>query len=624
MSSIGKRFKAHQVSPAEAAFASAFPPGAGDALLPAARPITFGTAVALLLVSLSAVILSLRPITDSDFWHHLAFGRMLLDQGEFPRVDLLGSTSNGRPWVSSGWLPATLLYGLYKTAPQWGAHLYVVAIVFLQGVMLLGFAMRRGLAPAFAATVTIAALGACFIRFLPRPDLFSQLMLSGLLLLLLWIRSRPGDGAHRPLPLLLLIPLVFVAWANLHMLFPIGLFIVGLFAFTEIMQAPKADRRRAVAQYGLILGLCAAACLVSPNGLRAVWFIWENARLHNPGQRINELSPLWTVFGHPGGGATLVPLAVWMAGAVVWVGAGKVWRHASAWHVLTIGFLLLLALVQRRQVALAVPGITLLLLDLWPASSQKASSSGRRSGRRAASGFLFWQRSYAFAVPAGLLIFVWGFLVRETLLPHPFRGPVRQMAGVNCDWYPCEAVEFLRQYPPPQRLFQDLYAGSFLAYQLWPDTRVFMDGRLEVYNNGTYDDFFGPPEGRLGVLELFEKYQVRSALVDWRSAHEQPLSVAAVLSDAPGWRLCWFSDHYALFVREDAGGGDGEGENASSRAYAAEHGYQFLNPLRPEAFMRALENPAQAEDARKDARRARAEDPDGHLAGKAAEVAGLR
>ncbi len=555
---------------------------------------SYSYAIAVVLVIAATIILTLRPITDSDFWHHISFGRVVVEEGRFPGGDELSSTAEGRPWISSGWLPAVALYKIYKSSPINGpVGGFVFGVIFITALILFYYGFRRTRNAALPCLLTLTALAAAYPRFLPRPDLLSQVLLVPLIILLAWYEESPLIMSARNLLRAALLPLLFLLWANSHMLFVIGFAIAGLYAMWVFIQW-RRGLRHDITLVALMLVLSAVACIATPYGIRSFWFIIENARLKDVSSRINELKPSWLLLADTAGIAYVLLFALWLS-----VSGWLAWRQRADgsgwWRWVVLVFLLGLALLQRRQLAVAVFGITpLLMAGLRPPLVPRIFLS-----------------PYAIVIPLLFFALLSGARISGSLPTLPAAG--NSKSGVDCEWYPCEAVEFLNQNPPPGKLFHDLYTGGFLGYNLTPQTKVFIDGRLEVYNNGTYDDFFAPPEGRMPLTELFRKHDVRSALLDWRMAG-QPDHTAASLSRLPDWRLCWFSDHYALFVHADD----------TTTTYTNAHAYTYLNPIFPAAYTDALSNPKTAAAAQAEARKAISQNPGSRLAKTAMSVAGLK
>src|SRR5690606_25577577 len=127
------------------------------------------------------------------------------------------------------------------------------------------------------------------------------LMLPLMLLLLLGYDSRRFESNAASWVRGVAMPILFLAWANLHMLFVVGLGLLGVYVALAVWESRRAGRAIPV-DLLLIFGVSAVATLATPYGWRSYWFVLENARLDNTGQHINELKPLWTALGEPGAG----------------------------------------------------------------------------------------------------------------------------------------------------------------------------------------------------------------------------------------------------------------------------------------------------------------------------------
>jgi hypothetical protein len=74
-------------------------------------------------------------------------------------------------------------------------------------------------------------------RGLLRADLFST-VLSAAFVVVLWHYHQTGRGR------LYWLPVLMVAWANLHLGFFQGFAIIGLYVIAELLEFPRAERRR--------------------------------------------------------------------------------------------------------------------------------------------------------------------------------------------------------------------------------------------------------------------------------------------------------------------------------------------------------------------------------------------
>jgi hypothetical protein len=138
----------------------------------------------------------------------------------------------------------------------------------------------------------------------------------------------------------------------------------------------------------------------------------------------------------------------------------------------------------------------------------------------------------------------------------------------NNDLLPTLAVNWLREHRPPDHLYNSYGAGGYLLYQLSPQTRVFIDGRLDVYGADVWQDSLDFESGKLPISQFADKYHVNSVLIYIRGIGTNPNHLARRLT-APEWSLVYFDDSYALFVRG----------SAETSGYVEQYGYRFVHPF---------------------------------------------
>ena len=109
--------------------------------------------------------------------------------------------------------------------------------------------------------------------------------------------------------------------------------------------------------------------------------------------------------------------------------------------------------------------------------------------------------------------------------------------------FPHAAVEYLRQHPYPNTMFNDLGFGGYLLYGLGPRHRVFIDGRLDIYSYaGVLSDYLRITQLDSDALRLLDRYKIQSCLIpphvplvtllaassEWQQVYRDPLSVLFV------------------------------------------------------------------------------------------------
>lgn len=161
-------------------------------------------------------------LNDPDIWWHMRTGEWIVQNHRIPYVDMLSATSMGRPWVDYCWLFDVGSYGLVQ-------HFDLVGIIWFQTAMRLAvtlalFSLLRSLTPGLwkAIGVTLVATLAMAWSTQPRPGAFSVLFLV-LELHVLVTAKRKADPRW-----LWLLPPLFAVWANIHIEFVTGLFVLGV------------------------------------------------------------------------------------------------------------------------------------------------------------------------------------------------------------------------------------------------------------------------------------------------------------------------------------------------------------------------------------------------------------
>jgi hypothetical protein len=110
--------------------------------------------------------------------------------------------------------------------------------------------------------------------------------------------------------------------------------------------------------------------------------------------------------------------------------------------------------------------------------------------------------------------------------------------------YPVGAVEYLRAHPVPSGMFNDDHWGGFLIWSLAPEHKVFIDGRLDIYEYaGVLADYISITRTEQNAPALLRKYGIRACLL----YPEGPLvSMLAVSRD---WDKAYEDDRSVIFLR---------------------------------------------------------------------------
>ncbi len=490
------------------------------------------------LTLLAVFAIALSSLTEFDFWWYLKSAEVILQTRTVPAADPFSYTAHGRPWVNHMWASQLLVWALWQAGGR-------VVLIVLKGLVVAAtFAIvlltmrRRGVHPIAASGVTLVAAWAGWEFWDVRPQVVTYLLLAAYLHLL-----REGWEA-RPRALVWL-PLLMVPWANLHAGFVTGLGAIGLVgAGTALPRLLDRERRReGWRTLGLaagVAGVAGLASLVNPYGIRAVLFPlevvntrlfmsstaeWFSPNFHNPAYRGFELMLL-----------LLVPAFAWGRGRLgpTDVLVGLTFAHlalASARHI---------PLFAVAAAPLLADGLQAAAADLW---ERRPRVSGLADGVRRHFPSL---GPVVRAPETPLAIVAFCLLVGVTAAGAGFLDPIRNpfLQDLNERRYPQATMAFIKQERLPAPLFSAYAWGGYELWRLYPEYRVFIDGRTHVYGREVLQDF-------LEVTTLGARW--RAVLDTWRiqtvlAARNSPLT--QVLLAVGGWRLVFAERETAVFVRE--------------------------------------------------------------------------
>jgi hypothetical protein len=457
-----------------------------------------------------------RNAVDPDLWWHLRTGQLIVETGHIPHADPFSFTRTGSPWVSHEWLSEVVFYGIWKSTGAAGLIIFS-SVMTTAGFMLLYLRCPKQSRPSAAATAVALGALAAAPSWGVRPQMFTFVLAS----LLLWLLER---GQERPWALLWIPPL-FLLWLNLHAGFAFGPALlvawgVGLMWETVSGQTPWSNVRPQLICLGVTLLACIMLVPLNPSG--AQLYRYPLDVLQSAGMRsfINEwLPPDFHQLNY-------FPLfLVWAA--LLWALATNDDRPKAR---------LLLPLLLTFLAAFdAVRHVGLLVLLATPviAGVLTRATSGKTQWDQAGEATI--RRRFAFRATVLLLMAAFA-AIRWTEL-------ARQQAGVEAEQFPQQAAKFLRAHTLPSRLFVYYDWGGYAIWKLYPEYRVFIDGRADLYGDHLLKQFQQAAHLSTGWNEVLNQSGAQAALVPSACALAEGL-----LLDA-GWRVEYRDPQAILFVR---------------------------------------------------------------------------
>jgi hypothetical protein len=408
--------------------ASAAPPAAAPSWL---RPAVLLLAVAAFLTFTTA------EVGDFDFWWHLKTGQFMVEQHRLPVPDEFAFTT----YLGGAAYPGEEIVRYFNLTHEWLAQVFFYllyaatgfgGIVLLRAVLLTGFCGLVGLtvyhrtASFYRGRGAAAAAATVAWRFGPeRPYLISFLLLA---LTLVIVDSRRRWW---------LLPPLFLVWANCHSGFILGFAVLGAYCgealYLRFRGKPPADERK----LWLVTAACLGLAALNPNGYRVLQVM-----------RLYQSSPMQASIDE--------------------------WQYPLPWPPTPFSVLLAGALVvmiwQRRRTR---PADWLLLLVFGAASLTAVRNIILAGfvGPLLIGSYLPWKPRVAVVAEYALASLLLVIAAVQVAQHKAFQLHAAQ-------WKYCGgAADFLLAHHITGRLFNTWEMGGYLIWKMWPQERVFIDGR---------------------------------------------------------------------------------------------------------------------------------------------------
>jgi hypothetical protein len=435
-----------------------------------------------------------KTVADPDLWGHVRFGQDMWRDRSLPRIDPYSFTQD-RPWINHEWLSELQMGAAFLAGGPIGL-MVLKSLLAAAAIAVIWRSLGRAAhvwrwGAAILATTTLIPLLTTL-----RPQVWTVLLLA------LLCRLLTLEGG-----MIWLIPPLFVAWANLHGGWILGLAILGAWTCGRMLER-SADRRLL-----LVVMLSAAATLVTPYRVELWRFLASTVRLSREG--ITEWQPVWT---------EMLALTFWLAGIGFVALSWRVHGRPRLPVLVVIALLAIVAVNVQRLVPLFVLAAVTLLAPSFPGVRAAPVPRAQTMLEVAMCGV-----GLALAVVSGRLPTCISTAARFEPDPVTFAA--------------------LIEAAPAGRMITPFNWGEAALARLGPSVKVSIDGRREtVYSEATLREqstiLAGTPDGLAALERLSPEYvwlplPYAKRTSDWLKEHgyrvdvESAEAFVAVRSDLP-------------------------------------------------------------------------------------------
>jgi hypothetical protein len=459
-------------------------------------------------------------VLDGDTGWHIRTGEYILQHGSVPQADIFSYSKAGAPWFAWEWL-TDVQYALLHM--RWGLGGVAVAsglVICASAYTLLRSMLWTGANVFVSLVLTLLYVGASSLHHHARPHVWTLWLFAIATGLLMRDRRQPTKLVW------LLIPLV-VVWTNLHGGFLALIACLGLASIGTLIEN-LPDWRKSLRYLGLTAA-CLSASVINPYGLRLHAHIADYLQSGFINDAVQEFqSPVFRSESMRQFELVLV-LGVICAGFLI---VRK--RYVESFWVLYFAHT---ALTSARHIPLYLivtsPIIATEATSWWNAFFANAPKKSIRGilDALAYDVCIAFRRSTLWLAPGILLA------IAATAPQH--------WPSDFAKTFPIQIVATQQERILGARLFTTDQWGDYILYKLWPQQKVFVDGRSDFYGEKIGNEYLSLMGADYKWSEIAKKYGFNLMLlpVKW------PL--VSVLKLDPHWRVVTDDGTAILFERSD-------------------------------------------------------------------------
>lgn len=490
------------------------------------------------------LVLLIHKIYNFDIWWHLKAGQYIIGNQHIPGSDIFSYTASDRLWTDLHWLFQVLAYGIWRPLGDRGLIAMKIVVLISAFGLLFKMGYRKEWHIVSIVSIFLAILVASE-RFMVRPEILTLLFTS---IYLLMLHQYKYEGSK----FIWLLPILQIVWINTQGLFIIGPILIFAYITGEYIanhvpllrhwrceSTVEGERFRTLSIIALLTVL---ACFINPYGFRGavfplVLFTRIGTSTNVYARTIIEFRKTLSI--HP------VPFSIYyykilVAGSLISF-ILNVKRTDLSRLLVYLGFLYL-SLLARRNIALfafvATPAMVCNVNSFLDSQKRAIEVKGKLVKNSQAIVCLFL-----------ILVMFWlitgvssGKFYRTTRIPKEFGF------GISGMFYPAGACDFVLKNSISGNIFNDLAIGGYLIWRLYPQKKIFIDGRLEVHSKDSYASYLRFLQDYDFWKRTMDDYEVNCVIL----GHVVPGTQVLIqrLSQDNRWKIAYFDPTGIVFLRD--------------------------------------------------------------------------
>lgn len=495
-----------------------------------------------------------------DLGRHLKIGEIILQTKSVSSVNLFSYTFPNFKFINTHWLSEVIFYIIFRFSGFSGLLIFTTSVVVVSFLIVSAFIIKKINVFAFCLS-TILYLGILFERTDIRPEIFSFLFLSLFVTLLYKYKQEFTK-------LIFLLPLIELLWVNMHIYFIIGILIAWLFLFDELvvqrkiislfLRGKEKIPERLIILAGVVT-LTTLSTFINPNGLSRVFYPFHV--FDNYAYSIKENQNIFTLQG-----LFLSPTIIFfeVAGIALFILLLINFKKTRLIDWLLFICFSIIAASAVRNLPLFVFATFIPFarnLSDTPNSIKSLQKKSYLGIRFVAVFSLFIFEAYIFIATSG------------------FGWTVPRGAESGADFFIANKLK--------GPIYNNFDIGSYLIYRLYPNEKVFVDGRPEAYPANFDRDIDKRLQNDSAFFNtIVNRYHINAIIfTHTEQTPSADIFVKNILQDQD-WKLVYLDDYVFIMIKNDSGN-----KYIISKSAIREDNYQIdNNVLKDKIALKLLAN----------------------------------
>lgn len=493
-----------------------------------------------------------RLLGDAGTGWHIRDGQHIVMSDSLPHLDPFSYTMEGKKWYAWEWLYDVMAWDLFARLGLNGVVLFSALMIAATFAWLFRATLRDSHNLPITLLLVLLTIGGSMIHVLARPHLITWLLTLVYFIVLERSEAHPHtwsskffSGSQRGL---LSLPVLMLVWVNMHGGFVIGLMLITLFFIGSLWTSLTShDRRHRENQtnraksLAAVLVLTGMASLINPYGYKLYVHLSDYLSNKFFMDHIDEfLSP-----NFHGVAQKCFEGLILLSFFAIAISR----RKLRLSHLLVILFAIHAGLFAARNIPISSILMTLTIAPLLSHAIGAAARSEDLSHPVTSvlhrfEGFSarmaeMENRLRGHLLPVALVLFA------LVVCANGGRLSSRQLMSAHFDpkHFPVGAAEFIARQKIHDGVFNPDNWGGYLIFRLYPEFKVYVDDRHDLYGEKFLKEYLKVMNVQLGWKKVLDEQKIQWILIPPKSA------LSNTLKESSEWKVAYDDGTAIVFQR---------------------------------------------------------------------------